>query len=106
MEPSAIALGVLSTAVVGLLGFSYFQNSAIGEAKEYKEQACRGLFNQNRIINESDLNTRLKRPIQTASDQKEHDQLEDCRRSLFPRRWFGGKRTRKVRKDTFMSRRR
>jgi hypothetical protein len=106
MESSSIALGVLGTALAGLLGYSYFQRQKIGEMKDYKDEVCRNLYGHNKIFSERELDRELSKPILSSAQQDEHDRLEDCRRIIFPRKWFGGKKTRKVRKDTFMSRRR
>jgi hypothetical protein len=106
MEPSSIALGVLGTAVAGLLGYSYIKRQQVGELKDYKDEVCRNLYGQHKIFSERELDRELRKYILSSTQQEEHNRLEDCRRIIFPRKWFGGKKTRKVRKDTFMSRRR
>jgi len=106
MEPSSIALGVLGTAVAGLLGYSYIKRQQVGELKDYKDEVCRNLYGQHKIFSERELDRELRKYILSSTQQEEHNRLEDCRHIIFPRKWFGGKKTRKVRKDTFMSRRR
>jgi hypothetical protein len=106
MEASSIALGVLGTAVAGLLGYSYIKRQQVGELKDYKDEVCRNLYGQHKIFSERELDRELRKYILSSTQKEEHQRLEDCRRIIFPRKWFGGKKTRKVRKDTFMSRRR
>ena len=106
MEGSSIALAVLGTAVAGLLGYNYFQRKTIGKMNDYKEEVCKSLYSQKRIFSEQDLKTQLNKPIFSSDQKEEHDRLMDCKPIIFPSKWFGGKKTRKARKDTFMSRRR
>jgi hypothetical protein len=115
MEGTSIALGVVTTALAGLLGYTYFQSGKVGKMKDYKTEVCKTLYAQHRIFNEKDLEKELNKPAQllgpsssstSTSQVRETELLEECRRVIFPRKWFGGKKTRRVRKDTFMSRRR
>lgn len=106
MEGSSIALAVLGTAVAGLLGYNYFQRKTIGKMEDYKEEVCKALYSQKRIFNPEQLKKELNKPILSSDQQDEQQRLRDCRPIIFPSKWFGGKKTRKARKDTFMSRRR
>jgi hypothetical protein len=118
MEGTATALGVVSTALAGLLGYTYYQSGKVGKMTDYKTEVCKNLYAQHRIFSEKDLNKESTANLQqqqqllgptssVATQVRDHDLLEECRRVIFPRKWFGGKKTRKARKViTFMSRRR
>lgn len=115
MEGTAIALGVVSTALAGLLGYTYFQSGKVDKMKDYRKEVCKNLYAHHRIFNEKDLEKELNKNAQmqmigptssSGTQAREQELLEECRRIIFPRKWFGGKRTQKARKDTFMSRRR
>ena len=108
MESSTnIALGVLGTAILGLLGYNYMQRSTISDLKDYRKEACNHLYSQNHLFNREQVDKLLNDPTSTL-DNKDLKMLEDCKNVIFPSRWFGGKKTRRqqVRKETFTPRRR
>ena len=100
---STIAIGVLSAVMAALLGYSYMQRSKITELKDYRTEACKQLYASNRLFNPSQVDKLLDNPRDL--DVDEVRMIRDCKKVIFPSKWFGGK-TRRVRKDTFTSRRR
>ena len=100
---SAIAIGVLGAVTAALLGYSYTQRSKIGNLKEYQAETCKQLYGTNRLFNADQVDKLLNNPGNL--DLDEVRMIRECKKVIFPRKWFGGK-TRRVRKDTFTSRRR
>ena len=100
---SAIAIGVLSAVTAALLGYSYMQRSKINNLNEYQTEACKQIYATHRLFSSEQVDKLLNNPRDLDIDDVK--MIRECKKSIFPSKWFGGK-TRKARKDTFTSRRR